>query len=203
MAKSAWQFAKDAQRAGESLAKLPTKNVMAMARVTKDEMIHSQPDGFKRLTKTPHDIAILTPRQRGYAAMTIVAGGFITMITEYGSYDSPTGWTIYPQAYTVAGGKNRDKVGYVGRVRIQSVDQDLAGGRRIRGKFAGDVERNKRRVLAFGATKGGGGAWRFSHSSKRRGIPARPFVAAATVRAQNKSGELYAEQVGKVVAGFR
>jgi hypothetical protein len=208
MAKTGWDFGKDARRVAVDLSKLPAKNAMAMARVTKAEIIESQPHGFKSLRKTPKDVAILKVRQRGYAAMTFVAGGFITTVTEFGSYESPSGWTIYPQAFTVAGGKTFRKVRYIGMHRIDDTRRKLAEGQRKRGRFLDDTYRIKRMSLAFGAKGGtgitpGGGAWRFSHSAKHKGIPARPFVRAAAQRAEQRSGELYAEQVLKVMGGFK
>jgi hypothetical protein len=199
MARTGWDFAKDTHRVAVDLSKLPAKNVMAMARVTRAEIIESQPHGFKRLKKTPRDVAILKVRQRGFAAMTFVAGGFITTVTEFGSYESPSGWTIYPQAFTVAGGKAHRQVRYVGTARVQDVREKKARGSRISLK---DKYRVQNTRLAFGS-KGGKGGWRFSHSAKHKGIPARPFVRAAAQRAEDKSGALYVEQVGKVLGGFR
>lgn len=196
---SAFEAAKQFHKVGTDLAKLPTKNVMAMARVTRAEIINSQPHGFKSLRKTPKDVAILKPRQRQFAAMTFVAGGFITTITEFGSYNSPNGWTIYPRAFTVAGGKAHAKVRYVGTARIMDVREKQARNSRVSMR---DRDRVKHRALAFGS-KGGKGAARFSHSAKHKAIPPQPFVRAAAERALNQSGFLYAEQVGKVMAGFR
>ena len=188
------QLGGDLLKAGKRISEIPTKNVMAMARVTRAEIIAKQPKGFKRLTNK--DIGIKRPRQRNMTAFTFVAGGALAVISEHGSYNRPYGWTIYPQAYTVAGGKNRSNVSYVGRTRIQTVAQKRARGSRVSMK---DAARVQRQVLAFGAPNATG----FSRSAKHKTIKPGHFVARAASAASERSGELVKEQVGKVVRSIR
>jgi hypothetical protein len=190
MAKKPGQLGGDLMKAGVKISQIPTKNVMAMARVTRAEIIAMQPKGFKRLTNK--DVGIKRPRQKNFTAFTFVAGGALAVIAEHGSYNRPYGWTIYPQAYTVAGGKTTSSnVRYVGRARMQAVQEKVASGSRVSLK---DRYRVKRQVLAFGAPNATG----FSRRAKHKAIKPGDFVSRAAARATSRSGELVSEQVGKV-----
>ncbi|MGL4256856.1 MAG: hypothetical protein ACRCSL_11020 [Microbacterium sp.] len=190
MAKKPGQLGGDLIKAGTKISQIPTKNVMAMARVTRAEIIATQPKGFKRLTNK--DIGIKRPRQKNFSAFTFVAGGALAVIAEHGSYNRPYGWTIYPQAYTVAGGKTTSRnVRFVGRSRIEATQEKIARGSRVSLK---DRYRVKRQVLAFGAPNATG----FSRKAKHKAIKPGDFVQRAAARATSRSGELVSEQVGKV-----
>lgn len=189
MAHNVEQLGGDLFKAGHKISQIPTKNVMAMARVTRAEIIASQPKGFKRLTNK--DIGIKRPRQKNFTAFTFVAGGGLANLSEHGSYHRPYGWTIFPAAYTLAGGKNRGNVSYIGRGRIDAVRQADKNGDRVKIR---DRHRVARKVLAFGAPN----ATRFSARAKHRPIKAGNFVGHAIQRASERSGELVSEQVRKV-----
>tara|TARA_R110000868_G_scaffold78514_2_gene224004 strand:+ start:229 stop:816 length:588 start_codon:yes stop_codon:yes gene_type:complete len=190
MAHNVGQLGADLFKAGKKVSELPTKNVMAMARVTRAEIIASQPKGLKALTYK--DVGIKRPRQKNFSAFTFVAGGGLAVIAEHGSYNRPYGWTIYPQAYTVAGGKTTStNVRYLGRSRIETTQAKLARGSRVSIK---DRNRIKRQVLAFGAPNATG----FSRKAKHKAIKPGHFVERAAARASSRSGQLVSEQVGKV-----
>jgi hypothetical protein len=189
MAKKPGQLGGDLLKAGKRISEIPTKNVMAMARVTRAEIIASQPKGFKRLTNK--DIGIKRPRQKNFSAFTFVAGGALAVIAEHGSYNRPYGWTIYPQAYTVAGGKNRTNVQYLAKTRINDTRRRMAEGQRVSMR---DRHRVRRMVLAFGAPNATG----FARKAKHKTIRPGNFVERAAAKATSRSGELVSEQVGKV-----
>lgn len=190
MAHTVQQLGGDLIKAGTKISQIPTKNVMAMARVTRAEIIASQPKGFKRLTNK--DIGIKRPRQKNFSAFTFVAGGALAVIAEHGSYNRPYGWTIYPQAYTVAGGKTTSRnVRFVGRARIEATRDKVAAGSRVSLK---DQYRVKRQVLAFGAPN----TQKFSRFAHHKSIRAGHFVERAAARASARSNELVSEQVRKV-----
>lgn len=188
------QLGGDLLTAGKQVGELPTKNVMAMARVTRAEIKAEQPRGFKRITNS--DLHILRPRQKHYTAFTFVAGEWISVVAEHGSYNRPYGWTIYPKAYTVAGGKTTSSnVRYVGKARINDVKGKRARGSRVSMK---DQFRVKQLVLAFGAPNASG----FSRKAKHKAIKPGHFVERASKKASERSAELVSEQVGKVVRRF-
>lgn len=190
MAKKIGQLGGDLIKAGVKISQIPTKNVMAMARVTRAEIIARQPRGTKRLTNK--DIGIKRPRQKNFSAFTFVAGGAFAVIAEHGSYNRPYGWTIYPKAYTVAGGRTTSaNVRFVGRTRVNVTREKIAQGSRVSLK---DRDRIKRQVLAFGAPNATG----FARKAKHKAIKPGDFVDRAAARATDRSGELVSEQVGKV-----
>jgi hypothetical protein len=188
--KNPGQLGADLFKAGKRISEIPTKNVMAMARVTRAEILAQQPKGFKTLTQK--DIGIKRPRQKNFAAFTFVAGGALPVIAEHGSYRRPYGWMIFPQAFTIAGGKSQSNVRYVGRTRLDTVAAKRARGSRVSLK---DQYRVKRKVLAFGAPTAHG----FSRFAHHKAIKPGKFVERAAAKASSRSSELVSEQVGKVV----
>lgn len=198
MAHSVLQLSKDLARTGKAIVEVPQKNARAMMRATEDELIRNQPKHFKQWDR--RQLLKLGPSVRGGRAYGAVAGRALVMIAEHGSYNSPNGWTIYPQAYTVAGGKTTSSnVRYIGKARIEHTRERVARGERQRGRFARDIERIKRMVLAFGAPS----ATTFRRFARHKPIPAGHFVAKACERAEARSGEFVADSVIGVLRTFQ
>lgn len=192
MANTLAQLSKDLTRTAKALSKVPADNARAMARITRAEIIRQQPRHFKQFDDRA--IGIKGPRQRGARAWASVAGGGLVVIAEHGSYEKPNGWTIYPQAYTTA--TRNAGVRYDGRARLDATRDKLARGARVSVK---DRYRVKRMVLAFGAPS----ATAFRRSARHKPIPPGRFVARAAADARERSGEIVAEQVVKVIGTLR
>lgn len=217
MAKRPQQLGVDLFKTAQTISKIPTDQVMGLARITKAQIESDQPRGTPRIrdnyksktgrTSTGSSLHIKKPRQKMGKAWTIVAGSAFAVIAEHGSYNRPDGWTIYPKAYTVAGGATTfGNVRYLGRSRIDSTRAKLAreaAGDRVR-VSARDKDRIKHLVLAFGQTgfmRTDGKA--FARRSFHKPIPAGRFMERSAQRAQDRSGQIVAEKVLKATRQFR
>lgn len=217
MAKRPQQLGADLFKVGKTIAKVPTDQVMGMARITKAQIERDQPKGTPSIrdnyksktgkTSTGSSLHIKRPRQKMGKAWTIVAGSAFAVIAEWGSYNAPDGWTIYPKAFTVAGGRTTSpRVRYLGRSRIDATRKALArqaAGDRVRVN-ARDQDRIKHMVLAFGQTgdlKKDGKA--FARSAFHKPIRAGHFMQRSAERAQQKSGQIVAEKILKATGQFR
>lgn len=217
MAKRPQQLGGDLFKTAQKISRIPTDQVMGMARVTKAQIERDQPrgtpsirDNYKsktgRTTKRS-SLHIKQPRQKMGKAWTIVAGSAFAVIAEHGTYNKPYGWTIFPKAYTVAGGRTTStNVRYLGRSRIDNTRAALAreaAGDRVR-VSARDRERIQQMVLAFGQTgfrKKDGKA--FARRSFHKAIPAGRFMERSAVRAQEQAGQIVVEKVLKATGQFR
>jgi hypothetical protein len=195
MASTLAQLSKDLTRTAKAMSKVPADNARAMARITEAEIIRQQPRHFKQFDDRA--IGIKGPRQRGARAWASVAGGGLVVIAEHGSYMASDGWTIYPKAYTTA--TKNSGVRYEGRLRIDETRRKVAEGQRVRGRLSMDVWRTQRMVLAFGAPS----ATMFRRSARHKPIPPGKFVARAAAIARERSGEIVADQVIKVMGTLR
>lgn len=211
------QLGGDLFKTAQKIGKIPTDQVMGMARITKHQIERDQPKGTPSIrdhykSKTGRETSgsslhIKRPRQKMGKAWTIVAGSAFAVIAEHGTYNRPDGWTIYPKAYTVAGGMTtRTNVKYLGRTRIDATRAALArqaAGDRVR-VSARDRARIQHMVLAFGQTgtmKTDGKA--FARRSFHKPIPAGRFMQRSAERAQQQSGQIVAEKVLKATGQFR
>lgn len=217
MAKKPGQLGGDLFKTAERIAKIPMDQVMGMARVTKAQAERDQPkgtpsikDNYKSKTgKTTHgsSLHIKKPRQSRSGAWTIVAGSAFAVLAEHGSYNRPTGWTIYPKAFTIAGGMTTSRnVRHVGRERIDRVRAAMAreaAGDRVRVSKR-DRARVQQMVLAFGQsgfkTKDG---YAFRRSAFHKPIAPGRFLERSVRRAQEMGGKIVAEKVMQATRQWR
>ena len=217
MAKRPQQLGSDLFTVGKTIGKIPTDQVMGMARITKAQIERDQPKGTPSIrnnyksktgkTSTSSSLHIKRPRQKMGKAWTIVAGSAFAVIAEHGSYNAPNGWTIYPKAFTVAGGRTTSRsVRHVGRSRLDATRAALArqaAGDRVR-VSARDKDRIQHMVLAFGQTgylKKDAKA--FARSAFHKPIRAGRFMQRSAQRAQEQSGKIVTEKILQATGQFR
>lgn len=217
MAKRPEQLGADLFKTARTISKIPTDQVMGLARVTKAQIERDQPKGTPSIrdsyksktgkTSNRSSLHVLKPRQKMGKAWTKIAGSAFAVIAEYGTYNRPYGWTIFPKAYTVAGGMTtRTNVKYLGRSRIDATRAALArqaAGDRVR-VSARDRDRIKHLVLAFGQSGFGNTDGKaFARRSFHKPIRAGHFMERSAERAQAKSGQIVVEKVLKATGQFR
>lgn len=217
MAKRPQQLGGDLFKTAQRIAKIPTDQVMGMARITKAQIEKDQPkrtpsirDNYKSKTgrtSNRSSLHIKQPRQKMGKAWTIVAGSAFAVLAEHGTYNRPYGWTIFPKAYTVAGGRTTStNVRYLGRSRIDNTRAAMArqaAGDRVR-VSARDRARIERMVLAFGQSGFGNKDGRaFARRAFHKPIPAGRFMERSAMRAQEQSGKIVVEKVLNATGQFR